>query len=75
MKWALFWMADNGISRRKILKFLDETYLTWQKTRFGKNSEIYKRERKRVHGMSYLELVNLLDKVLVEIYMPKYISN
>ena len=75
MKWALFWMGENGISRRKILKFLDETYLTWQKERFGKNSDTYKKERKRIYRMSYFELLHLLDKVVEDIYKPKCFSN
>ncbi len=76
MFWGTGWMLYHGtMSQKEILKFLDETYLSWQKGRFGVNSAKYKRERDRIYKMNYFQLVKFLDRVVKDIYGPKTYNN
>ncbi len=76
MFWAAGWMFYRGtMSRKEILKFLDETYLSWEKGRFGVDSAKYKRERDRIYKMNYFQLVEFLDRVVKDIYKPKTYNN
>lgn len=76
MFWAAGWMFYCGtMSRKEILKFLDETYLSWQKGRFGVDFAKYKRERDRIYKMNYFQLVEFLDRVVKDIYGPKTYNN
>lgn len=76
MFWAKYWMLYHGtISRKEILKFLDETYLSKQKEQYGMNSIKYKSERDRIYNMNYFQLVKFLDEVVKVMYEPKTYNN